>query len=208
MPDLNLKDEDEFAEQGDEEQRTLRPSRYQRGRGDGLIKLLPIAIILLIILGIVMLNQFGVIHLWGSKGTPVVVDLPPLEDEAVQTIPEVREPVLAPIDSPAVEEVVPTQPAPAQRPVTEQAFNTSLPAGTGQYTVQVSAWRTRERAEAQVARIRAAGKPAFMDETLIGGTTWYRVRIGRYATREEAVRDAESFQLLLETGWWVDTIDG
>jgi cell division septation protein DedD len=220
MPDLNLKDEEEFPEQGDEEQRPPRPSRYQRGGGDGMSKILPIAIVLLLILGVVMLNQFGIIHLWGSKDTPVVVDLPPLDEEEIQPIPDMRESAPAPVDSPATEPQTvqpPTreqppvreqQPIREQPSVTQQTAYAALPPGSGRYTVQVSAWRTRERAEAQVNRIRSAGKPAFLDETMIDGVRWYRVRVGRYATHEEAARNAESFQLLLESGWWIDTIDG
>jgi hypothetical protein len=203
MPDLNLKDEEEFSDDRSREPQAPRKSRFHgSGGGDGSNKILLVAIVILIILGVVMLNQFGVINLWGTGDSRVVVDLPPLEDEIVDPLPEPRELELTPIP----EEVEPAEEIPP--PVRERQQPREVrPAGTGQYTVQVSAWRDRQKAETQVNRIRDAGKDAFIDQATINGVTWYQVRIGRYQTREEAEAEANNFQLLLETGWWVARID-
>ncbi len=206
MPDLDLRDENDSSEQSPEEYRSPGSTRYLRGGGgDGTGKVFLIAIILLLVIGVVMLNQFGVIHLWGSKETPVVVDLPPLDNEEIQPVPEPRDPFIAQIDTPSVTESPMQTPEQTGRVV---AGLDALPPGSGNFTVQLSAWRTKERAENQAGRIRAAGKPAYVDEKTINGVRWYRVRVGRYGSREDATRDARNFQLLMESGWWVDRIDG
>ena len=210
MPDLNLKDEEEFSDERGGNPGKPRQSKFHgSGGGDNSNKILLVAIIVLIALGVVMLNQFNIINLWGTGETRVTVDLPPLEEETVDPIPDPREPELTPVP----EEPEPAEPEPAEEvqepvvsPEREQPRDVR-PAGTGQYTVQVSAWRDRQKAETQVQRIRDAGKDAFIDQASINGTTWYQVRIGRYQTREEAEAEARNFQLLLETGWWVARIN-
>jgi cell division protein FtsN len=220
MPDLNLRDDEGFSdERGGTPSRPGRSKFHSSGGGGGSNKILLVAILVLIALGVVMLNQFGVIHLWGS-GTQVVVDLPPLDDEEIQPIPQPGDPMLTPAPEEAETAEPPAGAASPQptreQPVREQQVREqpvreqpreARPAGTGRFTVQVSAWRDRQTAETQAQRIREAGKDVYIDQTTIDGTTWYRVRIGRFATEEEAVEEARRYQLLLETGWWVARID-
>ncbi len=212
MPDLNLRDEEEFSDERGRTPVRPRKSRFHgSGGGDNSNKILLVAIVILIVLGVVMLNQFGVINLWGPGESRVTVDLPPLDDEIVDPLPEPREPDLTPapdITAREEPEETPEPEPPVRVPEREREEPREIrPTGTGQYTVQVSAWRDRQKAETQAQRIRNAGKDAFVDQTSINGTTWYRVRIGRYQTREEAETEARRFQLLLETGWWVARID-
>ncbi len=210
MPDLNLKDEEEFSdERGGKNPEKPRKSKFHRsGGGDNSNKILLVAILVLIALGVVMLNQFGVINLWGTTESRVTVDLPPLDEEVADPIPEPREPELTPApDEPEEPEEPEVTPEPEPRQPVREEPREVRPAGTGQYTVQVSAWRDRQKAETQVQRIRNAGKDAFLNETTINGTTWYQVRIGRYQTRQQAEEEASRFQLLLETGWWVTRIN-
>lgn len=54
------------------------------------------------------------------------------------------------------------------------------------WTVQVGAGIKKELVIEQVARTRAKGYEAYMVETERDGQTWYRVRVGRFATRSEA----------------------
>ncbi len=205
MPDLNLKDEEEFSSErgGGNPQRPRKTKFHRGGGGDHTNKILLVAIVVLIVLGVVLLNQFGVVNLWGTSDTRVTVDLPPLEEEVVDPLPEPREPEFTPVpDEPEETDVAP-EPDPRELDEPRQV----IPAGTGQFTVQVSAWRGRANAERQAQLIREAGKEAFLDETTRNGTTWYRVRIGRYQTYQEAEDAASSFQLLLEDGWWVTRIN-
>jgi cell division septation protein DedD len=60
-------------------------------------------------------------------------------------------------------------------------------AGRGSaWTVQVGAGMQKELVAKQVARTKAKGYKAYMVETERDGQTWYRVRVGRFATRSEA----------------------
>jgi cell division septation protein DedD len=76
----------------------------------------------------------------------------------------------------------------------------------GQYTVQVSAWRTRRRAEEDAERYTAKGFNAYVQQAEIPSKdgTWYRVRVGRYATQQDAEQMASQLAGLLEAGFWVD----
>ena len=60
---------------------------------------------------------------------------------------------------------------------------------TGTFAVQVQSWRSRDKAESQVAIWRERGfENAFITEygDPDTGNLWYRVRIGRYETEETA----------------------
>jgi cell division septation protein DedD len=54
------------------------------------------------------------------------------------------------------------------------------------WTVQVGAGMKKEGVVKQVVRTKAKGYKAYMVETERDGQTWYRVRVGRFATRGEA----------------------
>jgi hypothetical protein len=54
------------------------------------------------------------------------------------------------------------------------------------WTVQVGAGIKKEVVAKQVAQTKAKGYKAYMVETERDGQTWYRVRVGRFATRGEA----------------------
>jgi cell division protein FtsN len=96
------------------------------------------------------------------------------------------------------------QELPAQEPVTEPPQ--VVVDADGKYTVQVSSWQTRRRAERDAERFSAKGFRAYVqsvDLPELGGT-WYRVRVGSYATRDEARAMAEQLTGLLESGYWLD----
>lgn len=55
------------------------------------------------------------------------------------------------------------------------------------YTVQISSWRTRSVAEAEVNRLKSGGFPSYLSEYSSGGNkSWYRVRVGEFASLSEA----------------------
>ncbi|MDZ7343921.1 MAG: SPOR domain-containing protein [candidate division KSB1 bacterium] len=76
----------------------------------------------------------------------------------------------------------------------------------GKYTVQVSSWRTRRKAEEDAQRYRAQGFNAYIQEAYIPEKdgTWYRVRVGRFTTKADAEQMAAQLAGLLESGFWVD----
>lgn len=75
----------------------------------------------------------------------------------------------------------------------EPAYSAALDRSVGRncftdgknYCVQVAAYRSRESAEADVARLKSEGRRAFVTEARLG-TTWYRVRLGPFLTLAEA----------------------
>ena len=70
-----------------------------------------------------------------------------------------------------------------------ESARSSVASATGRgsaWTVQVGASIKKKSIEEQVARTKAKGYEAYMVETERDGQTWYRVRIGRFATRAEA----------------------
>ena len=78
-----------------------------------------------------------------------------------------------------------------------------MTSGSGDYTVQVSAWMTQQKADEEASRLSAAGYTAFVEDGFVAGETWYRVRVGRYATMEEAQQAAAQLQPMMESQIWV-----
>jgi len=71
------------------------------------------------------------------------------------------------------------------------------------YTVQVFSSKSRERAETMQKTVRESGREASLTTTTINGEEWYRVRVGRFSTKERAESDADSLvkQGLIEDYW-------
>jgi len=195
--------------------------------------LLVIIILVVLAGGAFLLNHFGVIHLWGSKTTQLAGqlpegDLPPpdwaSEGESEST-PTTQDPLLAPStelpppeSAPEVQPPVRGQqaPAPAVVPPTATTKQQQRPSaattppppkivtsGSGSYTIQVSAWMTKQKAEAEAERLSAAGYTAFVQDAYVEGGQWYRVRVGHYATMEEAQQAANQLQPMMESQLWV-----
>jgi cell division septation protein DedD len=80
-----------------------------------------------------------------------------------------------------------------EKPATDSLRNSNEPVGAG-FTIQVNSFRDKYQAEKSVERLKSHGYPAFMVAKLIEGSgLWYRVRVGRFISREEA----EKYALLL-----------
>ncbi len=122
--------------------------------------------------------------LWNKRSAdePVARSLPPVDTAFVAE----------PQDLPPQE----TPPQPAPQIVMED----------GKYTVQVSSWQTRRRAEEDAERYAAKGFNAYVQQAYIPSKegTWYRVRVGRFATQHDAEQMASQLAGLLESGFWVD----
>jgi nucleoid DNA-binding protein/cell division protein FtsN len=195
-----------------------------------LSPILQIALAILAIAAILFaLNNFGIIHLWGKK-TPVVVEsLPeptPAAGGAAEGVerqpgeagaqPGEAEPTPLPgtpgTGAAKLKEAAPTsvpgvKPKPTVKPgTTALPGGFGPPSGSGSYTIQVSSWATRAKANAQAAQFSQGGYSAFVQEAVVDGTTWYRVRIGRYSTVKEASEIAGELRSKLGDGFWVGRI--
>jgi cell division protein FtsN len=179
----------------------------------------PVVLIVLIIavlgLGVFALNHFGVIHLWGKKPVQVTETFPEptlleptIPEAAAQPQPaEAQAPPGGAAPTPSAAEATPQVAPPAHKPTsTAPAPAITPPSGTGNYTIQVSSWASRAKAEAEAGRLGSAGLNAYVEEGIVGGTTWYRVRVGRYATEREAKEAIAKMQPGMETDLWVTRV--
>ncbi len=104
------------------------------------------------------------------------------------TVPSPRAatpPPTMPPRPPAV--TAPTTP-PAARPAEQRATKVEPPptSGRGTWSVQAAPTRSRDEADALLKRLRSKGYDASIVEVPRDGATWYRIRVGRYATAGQA----------------------
>jgi DedD protein len=111
-------------------------------------------------------------------------------------------PKFTPPTAPAVKE--PSQEAPAKtagkappKPVASTPSNsTVVPSAQGEWVLQVGIHKTEDAASAMASKLKAKGFPAYTLNVATGGTglsgSYYRVRIGAFATRDDALRYGEN----------------
>jgi nucleoid DNA-binding protein/cell division protein FtsN len=73
------------------------------------------------------------------------------------------------------------------------------------YAIQVSSWRSRDDAQRQASRFEERGFPTYVETANIEsrGGRWYRVRIGEFATTEEAERARDTLKLAFGSRGWI-----
>jgi hypothetical protein len=226
MPKLNLKD-DGFEEDNnplDSDQSVSPPPTLREvGVSGGGAKTSTILTVLLVVAGLMLtvfaLNYFKVIHLWGKRAPKVTVeqemppaDLPMAATTDAGTNPAsatqeptamTPEPTLDPsASSGTTTPSATTTPAATSKPSSTPKF-TPPPSGSGSFTVQVSSWASKTRAEKEASKLSAAGMSAFVEEGVIAGENWYRVRVGRYGSSTEAKAAAAELSKSLEGQIWV-----
>jgi cell division septation protein DedD len=228
MPRLNLKDDALDGESSPlDSDKNVAPPPTLRDVGGGGGRSSPLLLIVLIIFvlaaGVFALNYFKVIHLWGKKAPKVAEVM----TEPGTTLPEPEQTVATDLGTiptaeqgsdmnPATPSVTALpEPTPTPTPTTVTTPEKSTPAvqkhkasapppsGTGRFTVQVSSWTNKEKAEAEASRLSTAGFSAFVENAMVGGETWHRVRVGRYASSQEAQEAASQVQKVAEDLVWV-----
>lgn len=83
------------------------------------------------------------------------------------------------------------KPAPKKEEPKKEAVKTAPPAQTGAYVVQLLAVQSRDAAEKEAAKYRSKYPDVFIKQVVINGKTWYRVRLGVSATKEQARQKAD-----------------
>ena len=105
---------------------------------------------------------------------------PPPSDSAIAATPAAQPPPGQPTQQAPQ---APPAPTPTQQPAAATPAPSSAPPATGpMWSVQIAAWPTRDEADRFLAAVRAKGYDARID----GEAAPFRVRFGRYATRDAA----------------------
>jgi len=101
---------------------------------------------------------------------------------------------------------------PAQEPVEEvqpTIVRESETSEFGFYTIQLSSWRTRSKADAQAAYYQGLGLESYVQRAEIPGMgTWFRVRIGKYSALSDAIATAEALVDVKPDELWLDNYKG
>jgi cell division septation protein DedD len=107
---------------------------------------------------------------------------------AARTSPATVARVKPPPEAPAV-----ARPSSEDEPTDEDSENASAPAapphlppGAKPYNIQIEAVMDKSGADEMVSRLKSLGYNAQEVKTPLNGQTWYRVRVGPYASAEEA----------------------
>ncbi|MBA3640145.1 MAG: SPOR domain-containing protein [Acidobacteria bacterium] len=102
--------------------------------------------------------------------------------------PTVEPPAAAPADEPKAPAVKPD--APVARPA-DTGLNVPTSGKPGQWVIQVAALKTRRAAAESVQRLIGKGYDAYLEDTAKG---LYRVRIGKFKDRDDALRVARRLE--------------
>lgn len=202
MPNLNLKDDLRSSMKP----QPLSPFKKQPMSSGG-VKTLPVLVIvgavILIVVGVYLLNHFGYIKLWEKKGsdTDVAVQQPteiklPADEGTVQP-PAAETPTLTEIQKP--DEVKNETGTKLKGKIAETA--------TGEYAIFIYSFRDKTNAVKVAQRWTDAGYFSVITEKGDrSGGKWYRVSIGRYETKAEALKVAQKLADSFEAGYWVDRL--
>lgn len=113
---------------------------------------------------------------------PAIAEKPPAARTSPAAVARLKPPPEPEVNPPATEEDTgeDSEPAPAPAPAPP------LPPGTKPYNIQIEAVMDKSGADEMVARLKTLGYNAQETKIALNGGTWYRVRVGPYASAGEA----------------------
>jgi cell division septation protein DedD len=126
-----------------------------------------------------------------TQGAPVVTPKP--TDQTASQSAKPKEETRQVVTVPPVEGRAghsQSQPNPTPAPAARQEAPSSVPSsgGKGNWTIQVGSFKDQGEADARASRLNSAGGEARVVKAEIPGKgTWYRVQVGKSASREAAV---------------------
>jgi DedD protein len=124
------------------------------------------------------------------------------ESEAVDPLAESQEAADTSITVEEPDEVVMTpEAAPVEEPIREEMPRRPDIAG---YTVQVAAGTNYEYVSDQVDLFNQRGYEAFISDAVVGGQTFYRVRIGVFEDARDAEALGEELKDKYSVSYWID----
>jgi septal ring-binding cell division protein DamX len=217
MPDLNLIDDDSSGEESLASESAAPKSKGGGGGGSTLRMVIILSLVVLIISGLLyVLNSRGIVHLWGKK-PQTVVQVPdeqyPPDQYNDETFAEQPADTMASaegaedmalLETTPIEEGAQADAAPAGDAPKEES--TGLKDMKGDYTIQVVAFREKEKADDVLQNLEIAGYPAFVEKVPMKGGDWFTVRIGRYPTRQEAKTAVSTFAEQIRSNYVIDRV--
>ncbi len=72
----------------------------------------------------------------------------------------------------------------------------------GEYSIIIGSFRERSKAEAEASKWKEVGYISTVSEK----SNWYRLVIGKYATKKEALEDAKKLADGFEGGYWIEQV--
>jgi hypothetical protein len=234
MPDLNLIDDDGLSEEMPEGAEEVIDAGG--GGGGAMKMVLIIIIVLIVLLGgVYLLNSMGIVNLWGNNQPPVMAVEEQFPEEFYDDAAFADQPVdtswmseelpddvalleTTPFDDPGAAdandadmasqvEMLPFEEDPVDVPQgAPQPESEALSQMKGDFTVQVVAYREKEKADNILSNLEFAGYPAFIEMVPMKGGDWYTGRVGKYATRAAAKEAVQSFAAELRENYFIDKI--
>lgn len=221
MPDLNLIDEG-----GMEETTTpSAPMPPRRGGGGGSLNKILMGVLVLLVIGTAVFYLYKKGKFPFKKKAPVTMvqeqSFPEPEPQPVASNESAQPAAVQPqdtsnvplLETPMVEDTTNKPDSKLiqttgshKKGMAESSSMEKLSAMQGNYTVQVSAFREKQRADMIVGRLEDAGYPAFVETIPMKGENWYTVRIGHYPTRNDAKKAVADFALELRSNYWIDRV--
>lgn len=235
MPDLNLIDEGGFEEPSETPETPVAPpakkSVKKSSGGSGTTIVLVVLCLAIIAGAAYYLNMKGIVKIWGKKQQPIaqmqeeqfpqeinaqpaqvpvdtnavqLLDTAPVEEKAEVAKPSegVKEPEPNVTEPPAKK----AKPGKKTEAVVETESSSKLSEMKGEFTVQVIAYREKSRAVETAKNLEFSGYPSFVEKIPMKGGDWYTVRIGHYASRDEAKKAVLSFAEQLQAHYVIDKV--
>jgi len=148
------------------------------------------------------MRDFGRIDETFAEDGPDVIAFDPVSEPAPPTVPQPRTPPSAPPPASRMAQAPTPKPAqppkPAQQPAPKPESRVALPEppksradGLPSWVVQVSSLGSPEAAGKLANKLKQSGFSAFVEQAVVNGKTYYRVRVGPDIDRTNAERTAE-----------------
>ncbi len=134
-----------------------------------------------------------------AQPSKVVTPVKPVVDQKVKEIPALK---------PAATEPRPKQEpakASAPAPVSAAGLKGTYDEAKGGFTFNVASVPSKEQAEKQVKSWQSKGYASGLKEAQVNGKTLYRIRVGQFSSRPEALKALEEFKAVVKDAW-VDKI--
>lgn len=116
---------------------------------------------------------------------PRVPSVPVTDQKGAASLPPAKLPVQQQkVESDRTNSTIPL----SKTPATDTRIGKAVYYDGSNYSVQVSSWRNKVKAEQEIQRLKKLGLNAFLFEAYLPqkGGTWYRVRVGNFKSKEEA----------------------